>query len=83
MTEKCVSHQIFSLCFSVLTINVQPQMIRSNSSGGVTLTNSTKLQIHRSTIEGWHMLYEHTTTTKKQFYGFKYILTFVHFLLRM
>ncbi len=38
-------------------LKVQPQMIRSNSSGGVTMTNSataslTKLQRHRTTTDG-------------------------------
>lgn len=38
-------------------LKVQPQMIRSNSSGGVTITNSataslTKLQRHRTTTDG-------------------------------
>lgn len=41
-------------------IKVQPQMIRSNSSGGVTMTNSataslTKLQRHRTTTDGTMM----------------------------
>lgn len=41
-------------------LKVQPQMIRSNSSGGVTMTNSataslTKLQRHRTTTDGTMM----------------------------
>lgn len=41
-------------------LKIQPQMIRSNSSGGVTMTNSataslTKLQRHRTTTDGTMM----------------------------
>lgn len=42
------------------TLKIQPQMIRSNSSGGVTMANSataslTKLQRHRTTTDGTMM----------------------------
>lgn len=49
-------------------LKVQPQMIRSNSSGGVTMTNSataslTKLQRHRTTTDGTMMTFSSFRST--------------------